>query len=641
MYLSRLEIENFRIFGSRDEDRHLELTLHPGLSLLVGENDSGKTSVVDALRLLLGTLPEEYYPITTDDFHCRDGNRRTSLAISAEFAGLSETEAAAFLEYLEVAEDEKESPYRLRVTLSATIEEANATSSRRNPVKWDRRAGPGDDPPRFDGPSRNLLRATYLKPLRDAVSELTAKKGSRLSQILQSYPQLRGQEVSDWDPDKPESSPTTLIGILRKAEHEIRSSAAIVTAESSLNSDYLERFSIGPSPLKGRIGMPSQELRQLLERMELTLADHDPGASRGLGHHNVLFMAAELLALERDDEPCLPLILIEEPEAHLHPQLQVRLLEFFRSETGADTNGGLQILLTSHSPNIACKVPLPDITLMHAGRAFSLAPIHTKLDPSDYEFLERFLDVTRSELLFARGLLVVEGDAEAIAIPIISDLIGCSLSERGVSIINVGSVGLFRYSRILQRTDGPDIPVRVACIADRDVPPDEAKEHLTPERLTAGDLSDEQVQARVTALTSDDGGPIQTFVSDAWTFEYDLALHGLSREMHAAVMLAVKSKSRRRALTPPEYRQILRAAFREHAAWVAAGDTGEVIAVRVYAPLLNSRASKAEAAQQLARLLRRLARRRLLDLEPRLPPYLVAAIRYASRNDEVANTAPG
>lgn len=640
MYLSRLEIENFRIFGSRVEDRHLDLTLHPGLSLLVGENDSGKTSIVDALRLLLGTLPEEYYPITTDDFHCRDGDRRTSLEIAAEFAGLSEAEAAAFLEYLEVSDDEEEPQFRLRVTLSATIEETNATS-RRNPVKWDRRAGPGDEPPRFDGPSRNLLRATYLKPLRDAVGELTAKKGSRLSQILQSYPQLRGQEVSDWDPADPKSSPTTLIGILRKAEHEIRSSAAIGTAESSLNNDYLERFSLGPSPLKGRIGMPSQELRQLLERMELTLADHEPGASRGLGHHNVLFMAAELLALERDDEPCLPFILIEEPEAHLHPQLQVRLLEFFRMETGADTSAGLQILLTSHSPNIACKVPLPDIILMHAGRAFSLAPSHTKLDPSDYEFLERFLDVTRSELLFARGLLVVEGDAEAIAIPTISDLIGCSLSERGVSIINVGSIGLFRYSRILQRTGGPDIPVRVACVADRDVPPDEAKEHLPAGRRTAGDLSPEQVQAKVTALTSDDGGPVQTFVSDAWTFEYDLAFHGLSREMHAAITLAAKSKSRRRALTPPEYRQILRAAFREHDAWIAAGDTGEAIAVRVYEPLLKSRASKAEAAQQLARLLRGLARRPNFVLEPRLPPYLVAAIRYASRNDEAPATAPG
>tara|TARA_R110000744_G_scaffold343773_2_gene448999 strand:+ start:15807 stop:16052 length:246 start_codon:yes stop_codon:yes gene_type:complete len=74
MYLSRLQIENFRLFGSCDEDRHLDLELSSGLNLLVGENDSGKSCIVDALRMLLGTLSEEYYPITPEDFH-RSGQK--------------------------------------------------------------------------------------------------------------------------------------------------------------------------------------------------------------------------------------------------------------------------------------------------------------------------------------------------------------------------------------------------------------------------------------------------------------------------------------------------------------------------------------------------------------------------------------
>jgi len=468
---------------------------------------------------------------------------------------------------------------------------------------------------------------------------LAAKKGSRLSQILQSYPQLQGQEVDDWDPQDPDCTPATLIGVLRKAEHDIRTSDVIGAAESNLNEGYLERFSIGPRPLKGRIGMPAQELRQLLERMELTLADQEPGFRRGLGHHNVLFMAAELLALERDDEPCLPLILIEEPEAHLHPQLQIRLLDFFRSEADSQSTDSLQVLLTSHSPNIASAVPLRSIVMMNAGRAFPLGPVHTRLDASDYAFLERFLDVTRAELLFARGLLIVEGDAEAIAIPTFADLLGWPLAERGVSVVNVGSVGLFRYSRILQRNNGHEIPVRVACLADRDIPPGEAKGLISDDRATAGDLTDEQIGDIVTGLKDGDGGPVQTFVSDFWTFEYDLAFAGLSREMHAAVTLATKAKNRRRALEPNEFRSVLRSALKEHDSWVKDGDAPEQIATRVYEPLVKNRASKTETAQQLARLLRRYSRKAGFDLESRLPRYVLDALKYATRRDELEQEA--
>jgi putative ATP-dependent endonuclease of OLD family len=638
VHIAKLEIENFRIFGAKADAKHLSLELSAGLNLIVGENDSGKTCVVDALRLVLGTAPAEYFPLTSDDFHCHNNNRASVLSITVELVDLTAAEAAAFLEYLELEQHGALTRYRLRVTLSAQRDESLTRSPRRPPVKWELRAGPGNDGQRFDGPVRELLRATYLKPLRDAVGELTARKGSRLSQILYSYPQLRGQEVDDWNPHEAECSPVTLIGIARRAEHTIRSSDVVRDAEAKLNEAYLKPFSIGPRPLSGRIGIPAQELRQLLERMELTLADHEPGATRGLGHHNILFMAAELLALDRNDDPCLPLVLIEEPEAHLHPHLQLRLVEFFRSETDG---GRLQVILTSHSPNVASKIGLRDITLMHAGRAFPLRPHATKLDASDYEFLERFLDVTRAELLFARGLLIVEGDAEAILLPTIAELIGCPLPANGVSVVSVGSVGLFRYSRILQRADGSQIPVRVACVADRDIPPDEAKAELREGRKTVGDFEQAEIDSVVEGLKSGDGGAVRTFVSDLWTLEYDLAFKGLSREVHAAVTLAAKSKSVRRALSPEEYRACLRKAFREHRVWTRESKSTAAIATMTYQPFLKDRASKTEAAQYLAKLLRRLAGDKGFDLRSRLPAYLVGAIKYATCMDPVVEQGEG
>lgn len=104
MYLHRLEIENFRIFGSRQEDGHGVIDLQPGLNLLVGENDSGKTCVIDAIRLLVGTVTQDYFTVQESDFHVSVAQEKPTpeLTILGEFRGLNSIEAGALLEYLSV-----------------------------------------------------------------------------------------------------------------------------------------------------------------------------------------------------------------------------------------------------------------------------------------------------------------------------------------------------------------------------------------------------------------------------------------------------------------------------------------------------------------------------------------------------------
>src|SRR2546422_660802 len=102
MYLSRLIIESFRIFGSAADGAHCDVVLHPGLNAMVGENDSGKTCLVGAVRLLLGTVTAEYFTVVEDDFHMERGVRATELKILGEFRGLNTAEAGALLEFLGV-----------------------------------------------------------------------------------------------------------------------------------------------------------------------------------------------------------------------------------------------------------------------------------------------------------------------------------------------------------------------------------------------------------------------------------------------------------------------------------------------------------------------------------------------------------
>ena len=68
--------------------------------------------------------------------------------------------------------------------------------------------------------------------------------------------------------------------------------------------------------------------------------------------------------------------------------------------------------------------------------------------------MQRFLDATKSNLFFARGIIMVERDAENLLIPVLAEILGYPLEKHGVSIVNVGSTAFLRYSRIFVREDG-------------------------------------------------------------------------------------------------------------------------------------------------------------------------------------------
>lgn len=510
MILSKVSLYNFRKFQSKtDGTAGLVVQFHQGINALIGENDAGKSAIIDAIKIVLQTHSGENIRVTEDDFYTDiDGNSAEEFFIECIFDHFSVDEAKNFIEWLTFSKVDGKVEYSLCLRFRAWKE--------KNRIFTDLKAGANEEGNRLDGKARELLKCTYLRPLRDAAKEMSAGRNSRISQILFHHPVFENKEENK------------IVEIIRNANEEIEKYFTEDSGKGVLGNirETLNEFLVSGASSDASLKTSAIKLKSILESLSLSIEEIQPG----LGAHNLLFIAAELLLLNHDDNNGLKLALIEELEAHLHPQAQLRMMSYLQKEYD---DSGVQVIISTHSTILASKINIKNIILCKNNRAYSLNPENTKLSKGDYLFLQRFLDITKANLFFAQGIIMVEGDAENLLIPILADILGMNLEKHGVSIVKVGSVAFFRYANIFKIKDGGTVGIPVSIVTDSDVAP----------KYTNGVLEtydNETKEAIRRKKEKYDYQEIKTFVAPKWTLEYSLALSQIRELFFKSMLYAEK-----------------------------------------------------------------------------------------------------
>ena len=582
MIVSELKIYNFRQFKSVNGAPGLEITFHKGLNALIGENDSGKTAVIDALKLILLTQSNEYIRPSDEDFYKPvEGEACSELKIDCTIAEFTQNEAKNFIEYLSFTKTGDKVEYTLELHYRAWKEG--------HKIYQELRVGDIDDGISIDGKARELLKAVYLKPLRDAEREMSSGHGSRISQILLNHPVFK---------DKKEHA---VLDIFQDANRRIENYFTDDTDGKRILQtirNNLESFNDNGQASNAELKTSDIQLKAILESLSLNAPEINPG----LGELNLLFIAAELLLLKDDTDGGLKLALIEELEAHLHPQAQLRLISYLQNEYNEND---VQIIISTHSPILASKINLKNMILMKNGTGFDLAEGVTGLQKGDYLFLQRFLDSTKANLFFAKGIIMVEGDAENILVPVLADILGYPLEKYGISIVNVGSTAFLRYSGIMVRKDGADIGIPVSVITDCDVRPYDV-DPTTKEKIF-NEKEAESAQAKEAKDRKYTNSSVRGFTSPRWTLEYCIAMSCLSDDFHKAIHYGRKILNAQEyiSLTNAKIDEANRDAEAEAQEW--SGLSHAESAYHIYDLMLNDAGKsclKAIVAQCLASILR-------------------------------------
>lgn len=443
MRLSRITIKNFRNFKNLD----VCLGQH---AVVLGENKVGKTNLLFALRMILDpTLADSARRLRLDDFW--DGLARPLTAddvieISVEFSEFEDS-----VELLAVLADHLVTPSPMVAKVTYRFQPiAGLDRDPRGEADYEFVIFGGNRPENSVGYElRRWMPMDLFPALRDAESDLARWTRSPLRPLLDRAAQTIDEDDLQEIADEVHAT-TSRIAALPELAH-------VVTQVNDQLTDMVG----DQHAIETALGFAPTEPERLIRALQMMI---DGGKRRvaeaSLGSANVLYLALKHLEhqyLVEEGERQHTFLAIEEPEAHLHPHLQRMIYRNYLKERDEDERSAelRSILLTTHSPNVASVAPLSNLVVLQSipkeGHTVARSLTGIKLKLADREDLERYMDVTRGELFFSKGVILVEGDAEKFLIPTLARLYdrAFDFDAMGITVCSIAGTNFAPYVKLL------------------------------------------------------------------------------------------------------------------------------------------------------------------------------------------------
>jgi putative ATP-dependent endonuclease of OLD family len=520
MYLEKFIIKNFR--GIND----ISLTFNKGLNVLIGENNAGKTAIIDALRICLsyGNQRRDIY-ISQSDFHL-DKNAISESADNIEFHLHfridNPQETGWFNDLLSVQDDGTQD---LQLHFKFFLDENDR-------VKY--KVWGGTNEGQAIAPEiLFLIYHVHLDALRDAEQFLRPIRGNRLGQLYTNI-QIDPDVKKDLEKKKQ---------LAKKVRSAVDSDAEwighIEKGKEKIN-EHLKESSFSNKQHQVDISFLPFDFNKLVDNLKIQmplysdeLLEGDPTRQKyfelhqnGLGYNNLIYTATVLGDLnqrKQKQKETYAALLIEEPEAHLHPQLQNL---FFNYLNKLDNEHGFQIFISSHSPTITAKANLKSVIVLQnkENKIHSLLLQNSGLTEDNHKYLHKFLDVTKSQLFFSNGAILVEGISEALLLPIFSSIVGedYDIDKAGVELVNINGVAFSHFANLFNNDDETkNLKTKCSLITDDDTA--EESDEITSRAKSAKELEKKN---------------LKVFLAER-TFEFELFISGnkdilleIFKEMH-------------------------------------------------------------------------------------------------------------
>lgn len=505
MYISKIRIQNFRCYDD------IEVKFNEGLNVIIGENNGGKTTLIKALQYVFSSSNSRP---TIDDFNkgIKINNVPPQITI---IVTIKESKDEKLEDKAVVASwlTKLEYPWEATLTYKYFLPETDIKNYEENINKIDEIEGKGESDKQilkwtvlekylkkyvsriyggnFD--SKNKAESEYLDKfhcevldaLRDVESKMYMGKNALLKQVLSYFIDsdlqiIKKEKERNKEQDKRNKEFNDNAGkIVSNMIERVEVSSIFELAKET-------GATIGGIPILGGRLEETDVLSILKLMIKKETGIEIPIVNNGMGYNNLIYISLLLSKFKMitssemgENAKVFPILLIEEPEAHLHPALQYNFLRFLKNEIDG-RKISRQIFITTHSTHITSAVGLDPIICMDVSKTGKISTKYpskvfsnSKEDQESKRYVERYLDATKSTMLFSKAILFGEGLAELIVFPILAEYEYENFEQNHVSIVRVDGLTFKHFIKIFgagikEENKQFALSRRVACVIDSD-----------------------------------------------------------------------------------------------------------------------------------------------------------------------------